>query len=197
MTGFVLAGGASRRMGRDKALLALGHETILQRQVRTLRAVCDGVVVIGSPERYSGLAGPVIPDDLIGGGPLRGIYTGLRHTRTEFNLFLGCDLPFMQARFLRVLAARALEDGADVTVPQTLDGCLQTLCAVYRRHALGAIRSRLAAGENMIRRVFPRIHCRVVEWPEIARAIFSRRIFDNMNTPTDYETAKRMTSFEL
>ncbi len=197
MTGFVLAGGASRRMGRDKALLALGHETILQRQVRTLRAACRRVAVIGAPEGYSGLVGLVIPDDFTGCGPLAGIYTGLRHTRTEFNLFLGCDLPLMQARFLRVLAALALEAGADVTVPRTPDGRLQALCAVYRRRALDAIRSRLAAGENMIRRVFPRLRCRVVEWPEIARAGFSRRIFDNVNTPEDYGRMRRTVDFEF
>ncbi len=197
VTGFVLAGGASRRMGRDKALLSLGGETILLRQIRTLRAACRGVVVIGSPERYAGLPRPVIPDDLPNRGPLGGIYTGLRHTRTEFNLFLGCDLPFMPSRFLRFLAALALETGADVTVPQTPDARLQTLCAAYRRRGLGAVRSSLASGENMIRGVFPRLRCRIVKWPEIARAGFSRRIFDNMNTPEDYERAKRMTSLEL
>ncbi len=194
MTGFVLAGGASRRMGRDKALLMLGSETILRRRIGTLRAVCREVAVIAPPERYPGLPAPVIPDDLPGRGPLGGIFTGLRHTRTEFNLFLGCDLPFMQARFLGFLAALALEDRADVTVPKTADGRFQTLCAVYRRRALGAFRSSLAGGDNMIRRVFPRLRCRVLTWPEIARAGVSRSVFANMNTPADYEAAVRRFS---
>ncbi len=185
----MLAGGARRRMGRDKALLILGHETILQRQFRTLRAVCHEVAVIGPPERYAGLSAPVIPDELPGRGPLGGIFAGLRHTRTEFNLLLGCDLPFMQVRFLCFLAALALEERADVTVPQTADGRFQTLCAVYRRRALGVFRSSLVSGDNTIRRVFPRLRCRVLTWPEIVRAGFSRSIFANMNTPADYEAA--------
>lgn len=191
MWGFVLAGGASRRMGRDKALLALGSETILERQIRTLRAVCRGVAVLGPPDRYPQVGAPVYPDDFPGRGPLGGIVTGLRRTPTEFNLFLGCDLPFMEKRFLRFLAARALHDAADVTVPRTPDARLQTLCAVYRRRALPALRASLLAGENMIRRTFPRLRCRMIAWPEIARAGFSLRIFENMNAPADYEATLR------
>ncbi len=193
----MLAGGASRRMGRDKALLALGDETILARQVRLLHAVCRRVAVIGPQERYRGLAVPVLPDELPRRGPLGGIVTGLDLTRAEFNLFLGCDLPFMESRFLRFLAARALQDAADVTLPRTPDARLQTLCAVCRRRARVVLRASLMAGENMIRRVFPRLRCRIIAWPEIARAGFSQRIFDNMNTPADYERVKRMKSLEL
>jgi|SRR5579863_55181 len=203
VTGFVLAGGASRRMGRPKAALVLGGESMLARQVHRLEAVSRTVAVIGPAEGSGTLAGTilaltppgtaVIPDALAGRGPLGGIHTGLRHTHTEFNLFLGCDLPCMEARFLRYLCDRAIELQGDVTVPESPGHGLQPLVAVYRRRALPAIRSSLERGNNKVASFYPRVRCAVVAWPELARAGFSRLIFDNINTPDDYERARRRT----
>lgn len=191
MTGFVLAGGASRRMGRPKARLVLGHETMLQRQLRLLRSVCRSVAVLGPPEEYRGLAMPVFADEFAGRGPLAGLYTGLLHTRTEYNLFLSCDLPFMTVRFLGFLCERALQSEAEVTVPESPVGAFHPLCAVYRRRALRAIRASLQAGENKVSRFFSHVGCRAVTTREIAQAGFKLRIFDNMNTPEDYEAARK------
>jgi molybdopterin-guanine dinucleotide biosynthesis protein A len=118
-------------------------------------------------------------------------------SRTEYNLFLGCDLPFMETCFLQFLAHLAIAEHADVTVPQTSDRRLQPLAAVYRRRALALIRARLEAGENKTSSFFHHVRCRVVRWPEIARAGFSPRIFANMNTPADYEAAGRILNYEL
>lgn len=196
-----MAGGASRRMGRPKADLVLGGESMLARQVHLLAAVSRTVAVIGPAGGSGALARTVlaltppgtsvIPDALAGRGPLVGIDTGLRHTRTEFNLFLGCDLPFMGARFLRYLCDRALGSRADVTVPESPGHGLQPLVAVYRRRAIPAIRSSLEWGNNKVAGFYPRVRCMVVAWPEITRAGFSCLIFDNINTPDDYERARR------
>ncbi len=178
-------------MGRSKAHLPLGHETMLERQIRLLRSVCRSVAVLGPPEEFSGMAVPVFADEFTGRGPLAGLYTGLLHTHTEYNLFLSCDLPFMGVRFLRYLCGRALEGGADVTVPESREREFHPLCAVYRRRALWAIRASLLAGENKVSRFFWQVRREVVTAREIARAGFGLRIFDNMNTPEDYEAAKR------
>lgn len=201
VTGFVLAGGASLRMGRPKAALTFGGETMLERQVRLLRSVSRTVEVIGpapgAPDREAvahalGSVGvAIVPDALPGRGPLVGIYTGLMHTHTEFNFFLGCDLPFMEARFLRFLVQQALSSAADATTPHSADRRVQPLVAVYRRRALPAVRTSLESGENKVTRFYPRVRRRAVRWAEIARAGFSSRIFDNINTPEDYERAVR------
>jgi molybdopterin-guanine dinucleotide biosynthesis protein A len=187
--GFVLAGGASRRMGRDKAKLALEGKTLLERQVRLLQAVCGRVGVVGPREFYSGLEIPVFPDEYPRRGPLGGIHSGLLHSRSEYNLFLACDMPYLEVRFLGWLVEQALQHQADVTVPRTRDG-RHTLCAVFRRRVLAAIRYRLATGQNKVRGLFPRASSRVIPWTEVARAGFSPRIFDNINTPQDYEAAR-------
>lgn len=191
ITGFVLAGGASRRMGRDKTRLQLGGQTLAGRQVRLLERVCRSVAVIGPAETLVGLDVPVIPDDLPGHGPLGAIYTALRHTRTELNLILGCDMPFMEVRFLRYLCARALAARPEVAVPETPHQGLQPLSAVYARGALAAIRSSLAAGENKVSGFFPKVRFLILPWREIARGGFAPRLFANLNTPQDFEDAER------
>jgi molybdopterin-guanine dinucleotide biosynthesis protein A len=101
LTGFVLAGGASRRMGRPKASLQLDGEHMLERQIRVLRSVARRVAVVGSspgcPVKFDA---PCFPDAIAGRGPLGGIYTALLECRTEFSLVLGCDLPFVNSRLL-------------------------------------------------------------------------------------------------
>jgi molybdenum cofactor guanylyltransferase len=201
VTGFLLAGGSSRRMGQPKELLILGGETMVERQVRSLRAVAEEVMVIGWASKLSASKMPkglrnlrIVPDDLPGRGPLGGIYTGLKQTRTEYNLFLSCDMPFVDAGFLEYLCRRALESQADVTVPKSHERLLNPLCAVYRRRALPAILASLNASEYKISRFFPRVRCDVIPRRDIARAGFAAMIFDNMSTIEDYEAAKRNLS---
>jgi molybdenum cofactor guanylyltransferase len=202
VTGFLLAGGASRRMGRPKTGLVLGGETMLGRQIRLLRAVSRQVFIVGATARFAGgVDGPVedlgvtiFGDELPGRGPLAGIATALGRTRTDFNLILSCDLPWIGAAFLRFLCRRAFKGGADVTLPVSRGGGDEPLCAVYRRRAFRAIRATLAAGQNQVSRSFPKVRVERLAWPEISRAGFPARIFDNMNTPEDYQAALRRLS---
>ncbi len=190
LTGFLLAGGESQRMGRPKWQLVVGGETMLARQLRLLGSVCRSVAVLGAPQDFPRLHVPVFPDDLPGRGPLAGIHTGLLRMRTGYGLFLSSDLPFMEARFLGFLARRALEGRAEVTVARSHDGNLEPLCAVYRREAAGAIRARLREGRNAAHGFYRHVRCEVISWPEAARAGFAPRIFANMNTQADYRDAR-------
>jgi molybdopterin-guanine dinucleotide biosynthesis protein A len=184
-------------MGRPKPLLKLPGETMLERQLRLLHGVCRSVAVVGAPLDPPPVDVQVWADELPGRGPLGGIYTGLKRSRREYNLFLGCDLPFMEAQFLEFIARLAMVERADATVPQAAGRRLQALAAVYRRRALGPIRARLEVGGNKTRSFSPYVRCRVVPWPEIAAAGFAPWIFANMNTPADYEVARRILNGEL
>lgn len=188
----MLAGGASRRMGRPKAMLSIDGETMLARQVRLARSVCRRVVVVGGRLKHSKeLDVPVVPDTVAGRGPLAGIYTALLETRTDFNLVLGCDLPFINQRLVGYVAGHALGNGSDVTVPRSREGYLQPLCAVYRRRALYAIRRSLTAGENKLRHFFPKVSCTIIPWAQLVSAGFQPSTFGNMNSPQDFEYARR------
>ncbi|MGA8185137.1 MAG: molybdenum cofactor guanylyltransferase [Terriglobia bacterium] len=192
LTGFVLVGGASRRMGRAKASLLLDGESMLDRQIRVLRSVaCRIAVVGGQPGYLDEFDVPCVPDAVTGRGPLGGIYTALLESRTEFSLVLGCDLPFVNRNLLARLMLRAKADGSDVTVPRSPDGRLQPLCAVYRRRALYAVRTRLALGENKLSGFFPRVRRTTIPWRDLVDAGVRASVFDNMNTPEDYEYVRR------
>jgi len=186
LTGFVLAGGASTRMGSPKQWLRLEGETLVERAVGRARAAARTVIVLGPDGCAPGLGLPVLPDEAAGRGPLGAIGTGLRHTRTEYNLFLGCDLPLIDARFLRYLAGRALATRADATLAQARDGRWQPLAAVYRRRARSAVRRSLNSGRNKVTSILAGLRMDLVSWPDLARAGFQPRIFDNLNTPDDY-----------
>ena len=136
VSGFVLAGGASRRMGFDKASLPFGSERMVDRQIRLLRAICRSVSIIGPPGRFADTAVQVYEDEIPGQGPLGGIHTGLRRARTEFSLFLSCDMPLMEERFLRYLCEQALASRASATLPPPGAKGRYPLCAVLRRRVL-------------------------------------------------------------
>jgi len=106
-SGFVLAGGASKRMGRDKALLPFDGTTLVE---HVAKIVCQAVgsapgsvALVGDPDRLSHLGLPVFPDELPGCGPLSGIYTALKITQTDWNVVVACDMPGVSADVLRAL----------------------------------------------------------------------------------------------
>lgn len=191
VSGFVLAGGASRRMGIDKTQLPFGSERLVDRQIRLLRSVCRSVAIIGPPDAFADTEIQVYPDELPGQGPLGGIHTGLRRARTEFSLFLSCDLPLMEARFLRYLCEQALASRASATLPPPWASGRYPLCTVLRREAVSRIHSCLALGQNRVGRFLSRSARRTISRAEFARAGFSPRIFCNMNTPEEYERLRQ------
>jgi molybdopterin-guanine dinucleotide biosynthesis protein A len=191
VSGFVLAGGASRRMGFDKARLPLGSESMVDRQIRSLRAICRSVSIIGPPDRFPDAGVPVYEDDIPGKGPLGGIHTGLRRARTDFSLFLSCDMPLMDARFLRYLCEQALVSRASATVPPPWAKGVYPLCAVLRRRVLSTVRSSLSLGQNQVGRFFKKVQRRTISKAEFTHAGFSPRIFYNANTPEEYEKVRR------
>jgi molybdopterin-guanine dinucleotide biosynthesis protein A len=141
-TGFVLAGGKSTRMGRDKAALLLDGRTLLEHALRTVREACGSAVILGSRELYGNYGAEVVEDIFPGCGPLSGIHAALTHTRTEFNLIIAVDTPFLSADFLRFMVERAVESGATVTTPE-IAGYRQPLCSVYGREFLAIAEAAL------------------------------------------------------
>jgi len=191
VSGFILAGGASRRMGIDKAKLLLGSESMVDRQIRLLRSFCGSVVIVGPPERFPDVDIQVYEDEIPGQGPLGGLHTGLRRARTEFSLFLSCDMPLMDVRFLRYLCRQAIVSRAPATVPSPGGKGAYPLCMVLRRSVLSTLRASLAMGQNRVGRFLKKVRRRTITRAEFARAGFSPRIFYNANTPEDYEKVRQ------
>src|ERR1035438_2296631 len=169
--GFLLAGGKSTRMGTDKAFLEFGGQTLVDRALTVMAAVCDSVTIVGDPAKFaqygSSKYGPVVADVFPGCGPLGGIHAALAHSTAELNLILAVDMPLVSAELLAFLFAAAENTGATINVPRTSKG-LQPLCAVYRREFLTVAEQALRAGKYKIDAAFYAVSTHVIAAAELA-----------------------------
>lgn len=186
VTAFILAGGKSTRMGRDKAFVEYDGCTLLARALDLARSLTPEVRTVGSPEKFAPFA-PVVEDIFQNCGPLAGIHAALRSSSTELNLMLAVDTPFISPEFLRYLAGQAhAASEAAVAVPRA-GGFSQPLCAIYRREFANAAENALRAGRYKIDPLFSVVCTRVIEQEELQAAGFSASMFRNLNTPEELE----------
>ncbi len=186
-SGFVLAGGRSRRMGSNKALLPLAGRRLVDRAIDLLEPHVQEIFVVGPPEVFPLLHVPVHPDEVRQAGPLGGILTGLRHASHERSLVLGVDLPFLNGDVLdRVLAA---SEGQDMTVPR-IGETSETLCAVYSKKCITPIEALLMAGHKSVQELMDRVSLRILA-EEDFQEMGGAEAFFNIDTREDYEQAKR------
>jgi len=185
-TGFVMAGGRSLRMGRDKALLPWAGATLIDHAVARLREACPDVRILSGPQaRYADRGVPAEPDVMVDAGPLGGLYTGLLHLHAgdAVALFLAVDLPLVPVELLRRLAVLAA--GHDAAVPVAGDGP-HPLCAAYRRSCLEAVQRCLQRGERRMTAFWPDVRVRRVSEAELAPFGDPGRMLRNVNTLEDY-----------
>jgi molybdopterin-guanine dinucleotide biosynthesis protein A len=188
ITAFVLAGGRSSRMGRDKALLSLGDQNLLQRALRVASEASGKTYIVGSKQLY-GKFGEVIEDIYSGCGPLGGIHAALTSTDTDLNLIISVDMPGMKADFLRWFLAKSAAKSDLIVVPEAAGG-LQPLCAIYRKAVASAAQQALQQGECKVGRLFSQIPTCIIGETEILAAGFSPELFQNINTPEEYANCR-------
>jgi molybdopterin-guanine dinucleotide biosynthesis protein A len=192
LSAFVLAGGKSTRMGRDKATVSFAGLTLLEAALAVARSVTKDVFILGSPELY-GAYGDVIADIFLGCGPLGGIHAALTRAKTDLNLILAVDTPFLSNRLPAYLVESARDSRAMVTAPE-IDSYPQPLCAVYRRDFLPIAEQALRAGNYKIVPLFPQGRTLVIPEAELKRFAFTAEMFENLNTPEELEHARRRAS---
>ena len=185
--GFVVAGGRSQRMGRDKAVLPWGAATLLDHAVARLRTVCCEVRVLsGAASRYADRGLPVDVDAIADGGPLAGLAAALAVASPRSVLLLGVDLPFVTAPLLAHL--RDAVSGADAAVPVLAAGA-EPLCAAYGAACGSAVQEALAAGSRKMTSFWPRVRVRRLDEGDLARFGPVERLFRNLNDPAEYDAA--------
>jgi molybdopterin-guanine dinucleotide biosynthesis protein A len=154
MQAFLLAGGRSRRMGRDKARLELAGQPLVAHMLAKLTGLGLETAICGNRPDLAALA-PVLPDPELPGdaspGPLAGILAALEASNSALNLFLAVDMPGVPVDFLRWMIERAALTQSPATIP-FVAGRAQPLCAIYHRELAPFIRRSLVSGEH---RVFP------------------------------------------
>ena len=190
VTGVILAGGKSSRMGTDKAMLKIGCCTTIERISAVLRAVTSEILIVtGQPEKHASFGDRSTPDLLPNNGPLGGIHAGLVKSHHQLALMTACDLPFISAPLCRLLINSMTPD-LDAVVPR-FKGRLEPLCAVYSKSALKVIEERLALGLNKTVLLFDELQVRYLDDAEMAGVEMRLdKAFLNLNTPADFKIAQ-------
>ena len=187
-TAIVLAGGASSRMGSDKALLRFGNETLIERVVRKLKPIAGEIVVVSGA--HVGLPplsdARIVVDDVPSQGPIAGILYGIRAAESDFLFVCGCDHPFLEPALVTLLVRRA--DGLDGAVP-IVGGVRQPLTAAYHRRVGSIAETLLATGERRASALLD--HARLCEVTEadLAAADPLGLSFLDIDTPEAYRRA--------
>lgn len=191
MTGAILAGGRSTRMGTNKALLPFGGRRIIESLLEKIHPLFPEVLIIANdPEPYAPLGVRVLPDRIPEKGSLGGIYTALHGSAYPHTFCIACDMPLANPAVIAHLRDRAA--GYDVVVPRTTEG-YQPLHAVYGKTCLPHIEAMIRADRLKIDRLFPLVRVRTVEAEELRPLDPSLRCFVNVNTREELEAAVRLT----
>lgn len=194
VSGVVLAGGRSSRMGRDKASLIFDGVTLLQRTAAALAEVADEIVVVRAPRQRLpalDLDVPIVEaeDPVEGEGPLVGIAAGLRAASAPVAVVVAVDMPFLQPALLRLLAERVAA-GARWAVP-IAEGRPQPLCSAFATASLAVLEAHIAAGDRAPMAAARDLDTERIEAELWREADATGRSFLNVNTPEEYEAAQR------
>ncbi len=185
-----MAGGASSRMGTDKALLELGGVPLLVRAARLVESLLGLATVIGPPGKYVRLWPRVVADQTAGLGPVGGLVTALAISTTNWNLIIACDLPYLTLAWLRYLLGRAEQSAADIVLPFSTDSAgrqhPEPLCAVYHRRCLLPLQRAIQAGVHKITEALQGCTVEAVEAAAWKPFDSHGRLFKNINSPDDY-----------
>ena len=212
--GYIMAGGASSRFGGDKALVELGGRRMLTRMIELMRCVTPNLKIVAAKEKYAEPGIETVADRWPGEGPLGGIITALldaagNSTRPTQNrklpvighgapaccLIVSCDMPFLTEDWLRFLIQRADSSTADVVLPRSASG-FEPLCACWRPRAADPLRQAFERGVRKMMDGVQQVKAEVLDEKDWKRFDSAGRLFWNMNTPSDYEKARRILEAE-
>jgi molybdopterin-guanine dinucleotide biosynthesis protein A len=191
----IQAGGQSRRMGQNKALMPFAGRPLIQRVIERVRPVAGEILIISNePAAFEFLNLPVLPDRIAGRGVLGGLYTALFEAQSPFVAPVACDMPFVNAALLQAELELMLSGSADVVIPESPNG-LEPLHAVYRRETcLPVVKEALLLEQRRLIGWFERVNVRVLTQAEAAEFDPDQTAFININTPDDLVRAELLAA---
>ena len=186
VTGIILSGGTSGRLGGlNKAFIKVRGERLIERTLRIYRELFEEILIVtNSPLDYLEFDAKIVTDIFPGKAALGGIYTGLFFSSFDHVFVAACDMPFLNAPFIRYMMKES--GNYDVVIPRTPGG-LQPLHAIYSRTLLKPIRRLIDANQLKITELFKKSKILEIPREEILPFDPEERLFMNINTPEDLE----------
>ncbi|GFO70840.1 hypothetical protein GMLC_44190 [Geomonas limicola] len=183
VTGVILVGGKSRRMGQDKAFLPVSGRPLFEGVLELFRAQFSRILLVGDrEERFADYGLPILADQFPGSS-LGGLYTGLSQAPSPYVFVASCDLAYPSAQVLKKICT--LREGHDAVVPRTAHG-FEPLFALYAKSCLNPIKEQLKRGEFCAYAYYPQLKIRYLAGEELSRLDPAGTAFVNLNTPEEY-----------
>lgn len=188
ITGIILAGGKSSRMGSDKGLVKINGKRFIEHILDALLPSVNEVIIIANNDNYNNLGYKVIEDKIKDCGPLGGIYTGLLNSQTESNIVVSCDIPFISSDLIKHILENM--GRADMSVP-LYKGNIEPLCAVYTKKTTDKIHSLIMNKEFKIQNV---LRYFIIKEIHITKKLdfYNDLLFVNINTPEELKQQKEL-----
>lgn len=185
VTGFVLAGGMSSRMGEDKSLLLFRGKPLIMYAIEALSPLCEKVIISSNHSVYDFTHCEVWPDKLPLKAPINGLYTCLKGSQTDWNFILTCDMPFAGTPLFSYLLAQAHDDD-DAVIPVHGKGLVEPLCGLYNRSILDVVENRISDGQYSILDLLRSVRC---HYAAIGtdQGFYHEEMFSNLNSPADLQ----------
>ena len=183
ISGFILAGGKSSRMGTDKALLWFQNEPLLKHMIRLIEPFCINVALSGQNTDYDRFNVNMVPDMFSGCGPIAGIYSSLYHSSTDLNLIISVDVPFVNEELIRYLILNFGE--YDCIIPEHNSG-VEPLVGLYHKRILPVLEEMIKNGDNKLMNLLAKLNTRFLSCNNLISKY--PRLFMNINSPEDYHS---------
>jgi len=188
ISGIILAGGKSNRMGKNKALLELGGLTLIERVARVLSETCSEIIIAGgNPLELRHLGYPVVPDIHPGCGPLSGLHAGLVAAHNRYCFVSACDTPFLDREIIMRLVSEA--EGYDAIILKHGE-YYEPLSSLYSKAFIKAAETSIKKGSYKVMKAVSLVNWRAVTLKPCETEALKKSLI-NINTPWDYEQAKK------
>jgi len=179
ISAFILAGGQSSRMGQDKGLMPFNGKLMIEHSIDTLKTIVIDIFIVSNNPIYNQFNLPLLSDITPNKGPAGGIYTALSHSKTEHNLILSCDTPFVNQQLIQYLLDR--HESFDITIPK-INEKKHPLIGIYNKTCKSFYKKSIEDNTLKLDLINQQLKYNVVT---IDPLIFSPKLFHNINTPQD------------
>jgi molybdenum cofactor guanylyltransferase len=184
VTGIILAGGMSSRMGEDKSIMLFRGRPLIMYGIEALSPLCEKVIISSNLSVYEFTGCEVWPDELPVQAPINGLYSCLKRSKTDWNIILTCDMPLTGSQLFAYMLEK--NSNVDAVIPVHGKGLIEPLCGVYNRTALIALETQLQEEQFSILKLLQSIRCNYVNiGPNLE--FYSKEMFSNLNSPADLD----------
>jgi molybdopterin-guanine dinucleotide biosynthesis protein A len=189
ISGVILSGGKSIRMGKNKAFIQVEGVPIIERIHNLFRKLFREVIIVtNEKDLFSNFDAKIFSDLIPDKGALGGLYTGIVFSSFYYSFCVACDMPFIKKSLVQYLIENAANE--DVIVPRTKDG-LQPLHAIYSKNCVDAIRRSIEEGKSKIIDIYDQVNVKIVDEKDFLCFDPGRESFINVNTPEELVSLRR------